>query len=159
MNRQQALNVIWKRLIFIFSALLLATTAIYSIPSDAKLLCFLFVFGNMGSYISIHKGLANLQDDEVVKLSSSWVGLIAPSFVGGLLSIVLYVLFLSGIVEGDMFPSFVPNNPTSEGVEGIFKQHAEGGMKDYAKLLFWGFVAGYNQKYVVDIIDSIKSKA
>jgi hypothetical protein len=31
-------------------------------------------------------------------------------------------------------------------------------MTDYAKLLFWSFVAGFNQKYVVDIINSVKGK-
>lgn len=34
-------------------------------------------------------------------------------------------------------------------------QHAKG-HTDYGKLLFWSFVAGFNQNYVVDLIETMK---
>ncbi|MCD4674935.1 MAG: hypothetical protein K8S18_02935 [Desulfobacula sp.] len=83
--------------------------------------------------------------------------IIVPSLVGGILAIILYLLFLSGIVAGDLFPVFIPDEDVRTGFDSIFDQHAKE-MKDYAKILFWSFVAGFNQKYVVDIINSITSK-
>jgi hypothetical protein len=168
MNRQQSLNIIWKRLLIIFG-LLLAFSAILIVFGEKtiifaeriRMLALIFIFGNMGSYIGIHKNLVSLKDDEIMEMSTSWINIIVPSFVGGILAIILYLVFLSNILHGDLFPTLVPeqtkDTPQSIGFMIIFKQHGEG-IKDYAKLLIWAFIAGYNQKYVVDIIESIKSK-
>lgn len=118
----------------------------------------MFISGNIGSYVGTHKNLSSLQNKEVVDLSSSWLSLIVPSFIGGTLALVLLLLFMSGIVAGDLFPKFVATPDARVGIESLFDQHGEG-MKDYAKLMLWGFIAGFNQKYIVDIINSIKDRA
>lgn len=38
------------------------------------------------------------------------------------------------------------------GYVAILEQHAN-------RLLFWGFVAGFNEKYVTNVIDSIRQKS
>lgn len=53
--------------------------------------------------------------------------------------------------------SFPADSDAPKGLESLVAQHAEG-MSAYAKLFFWSFVAGFNQKYVVDIINSVKTK-
>jgi len=116
-----------------------------------------FLIGNIGGYVSVHRGLAELSDAEIVELSASWWGIVAPPFIGGVLALALYLLFLSNILAGDLFPRFIPDKLAAKGVESLADQHAVG-MADYAKLLFWSFVAGFNQKYVVDIINSVKGK-
>ena len=44
------------------------------------------------------------------------------------------------------------------GFEAIFERHAQG-PTEYAKLLFWGFVAEFNEKCVTNVIDSIRQKS
>jgi hypothetical protein len=116
-----------------------------------------FLIGNIGGYVSVHRGLADLKDAEVVELVASWWSIVAPPFIGGVLALALYLLFLSNILAGDLFPRFEPDTNAPQGLESMVAHHAVA-LTDYAKLLFWSFVAGFNQKYVVDIIESVKTK-
>jgi hypothetical protein len=157
MTRQEALNVIWRRLLVIFATILTASIAVALFAGNVRVPTLLFLFGNIGGYVGIHKNLGELKNDELVELSGSWLGIVVPSFVGGILALLIYLLFLSGILGGDLFPKFEPDAAVRNGFDAIFDQHAAGS-SEYAKLLFWGFVAGFNQKYVVDVIDSIKNR-
>lgn len=161
-NRQESLNIIWRKLLIVFIALLGLSVVIslkaglFTVPE------LVFIAGNIGGYVGVHRNLSNLSDIEVSQLSSSWLGLIVPSFVGGILACLLYLLFISGIISGELFPKIVEDTVVEgtkqpESFVVIFYQHADGAA-EYAKLLFWTFVAGFNQKYVVDIIESIKSR-
>ena len=162
MNRQEALAIIWRKLLIIFVILLGLSVAISFKPGLFTVPQLVFIFGNIGGYVGVHRNLNNLSDVEVGQLSASWLGLVLPSFIGGILACLLYLLFISGIISGQLFPRIVADvveagmkKPSSFAV--IFHQHADGA-PEYAKLLFWSFVAGFNQKYVVDIIESIKNR-
>jgi hypothetical protein len=162
MNRHESLNTIWRKLLIIFATLLCISTAISLKQGPFTVPELVFIAGNIGGYVGIHKNLSSLSDAEVAQLSSSWLGLIVPSFVGGILACVLYFLFISGIITGELFPKIIEDT-VQDGIKKpesfavIFYQHADG-PTEYAKLLFWTFVAGFNQKYIVDIIESIKSR-
>jgi hypothetical protein len=162
MLRQQALNTIWKRLFFIFTLLLILSVVLASQTTGYQVPLIVFITGNIGGYVGFHRRLASLTDEEIIHLSSTWFGVTLPSFIGGILAGVLYILFISGVVSGDLFPKIIADQTptcldpkTSERFEVIFCQHAEG-YASYAKLLFWSFVAGFNQNYVVDLIESLK---
>ncbi|MGY2440278.1 hypothetical protein [Pseudomonas sp. SDO52101_S400] len=158
MNRQDDLNIIWKRIFWIFIALLLLAIAVtYSLP-DYKVPFIVCIAGNIGGYVGFHRRLSILTDPEIENLAKSWFALILPSFIGGILAGLLYLLFLSGVIRGDLFPVIVPDDDPKclkQIFNDIFCQHAEG-YAAYAKLLFWSFVAGFNQDYVVDLIENIK---
>ncbi|RBP53528.1 hypothetical protein [Arenicella xantha] len=157
MTRQKSLNILWRRLITIFVILIGTAICIFYFGNEIRVLALLFIFGNLGSYLSIHKSLGDLDDDEVIELSNSWLALITPAIVGGILSIMLYILFLSGLVGGELFPTFKEDPQVRSGLDALLDQHATG-MAEYAKLLFWGFLAGFNQKYAIDIISSVRHK-
>jgi hypothetical protein len=162
MSRQESLNIIWRKLLSVLIILLGLSAAISLKPGPFTVPELVFIAGNIGGYVGIHRMLNSLSDTEIIQLSFSWLGLVVPSFVGGILACVLYLLFISGIISGNLFPKIIADTfetgtvrPNSFVV--IFHQHADGA-PEYAKLLFWSFVAGFNQKYVVDIIESIKSR-
>ncbi|AXK40918.1 hypothetical protein [Crenobacter cavernae] len=158
MTRQQALSVIWRKLLLIFVLLLGISIPLSLLGGPFTVPLLTFIAGNVGGYVGIHRSLSGLKDQEVVELSTSWLGLIVPSFVGGILACVLYTLFISGIIRGELFPNIVNDSGAApEDFGAIFHQHADGPAA-YAKLLFWAFVAGFNQQYVVDVIDSIRSR-
>ncbi len=160
MSRQQALNAIWKRLMLVLCILMGICLVFFFFGGAGRVGTLVFLIGNIGGYVSVHRSLGALRDGEVVELANSWWPMIAPPFVGGVLSLALYLLFLSDIIAGDLFPDFAPYVPESgkeiRGPEHLVYQ--DGGLDDYAKLFFWSFVAGFNQKYVVDIIESVKGK-
>ncbi|KRA43069.1 hypothetical protein ASD72_12360 [Pseudoxanthomonas sp. Root630] len=158
MTRQQGLKLVWRKLLLLFIVLLGLSTiaALQAGPFTVPVLTF--IVGNIGGYVGMHRNLSNLSDAEIEELSGSWLGLVIPSLVGGILACLLYTLFISGIISGELFPKIVPDEGLSpEGFEAIFLQHADG-PSEYAKLIFWAFVAGFNQKYVVDVVESIKSR-
>ena len=158
MTRQQALNEIWKRLLLVLVLSMAVCGAFFYSPAGpGRVGVLVFLIGNIGGYVSVHRGLAELNDAEVVELSASWWAIVAPPFIGGVLALAMFLLFLSNILAGDLFPQFTPYADASKTVASLAEQHANG-MRDYAKLLFWSFVAGFNQKYVVDIINSVKGR-
>jgi hypothetical protein len=68
-----------------------------------------------------------------------------PSFVGPLVgaagAILLYMMFRSGLLTGELSPSFracVPNNETLCTITGV----------EEAKLMVWSFIAGFSEKFV-----------
>ena len=158
MSRQQALNRIWKRLLLVL-CFSMGLCAIFFFPyeGDGRVGVLVFLIGNIGGYVGVHRGLRDLQDAEIVELAASWWAIIVPSFVGGVLALVLYLLFLSDIFGGGLFPQFKPNEGARSGIYSLVDQKANG-LTEHAKLFFWSFVAGFNQKYVVGIIESVKAK-
>ena len=157
MSRQEALNVIWKRLFIVLCTSLLVSFLIFLTAPPGGIPALVFLIGTIGSYVSVHRGLAELKDEEVIGLSSTWLAIIVPSFVGGVLALVLYGLFLSSILSGELFPKWEITKNSEQGLKAFKTQYADG-MASYAKLFFWSFIAGFNQKYVVDIINSVKGK-
>lgn len=158
MTRQQGLKLIWRKLLLVFVILLGVSALVAFQGGSAAVPILAFIAGNIGGYVGTHRNLINLTDAEVIELSDTWLGLVIPSFVGGILACVLYTIFISGIISGELFPRIVPDQgPSPEGFQSIFHQHADGAA-EYAKLIFWSFVAGFNQKYVVDVVESIKSR-
>ncbi len=162
MNRQESLHIIWRKLFIILVTLLGLSVAISLRQGPFTVPELVFIAGNIGGYVGMHRNLSSLSDVELTQLSCSWLGLVVPSFVGGILSCVLYLLFISGIISGELFPKIIEDaaqmgGKKPENFVAIFNQHADGA-SEYAKLLFWTFVAGFNQKYVVDIIETVKSR-
>ncbi|KPJ94481.1 MAG: hypothetical protein AMJ53_05205 [Gammaproteobacteria bacterium SG8_11] len=156
MSRQEGLNQIWKRLILVLGLSVGICLIFFYFGGPGRVGVLVFVIGNIGGYVSVHRGLADLKDTEIIDLAASWWAIIAPPFVGGILALALYLLFLSNIVAGDLFPTFKPIEENIGGLKSLALQ--DGQLNDYAKLFFWSFVAGFNQKYVVDIIESVKAK-
>lgn len=157
MTRQNALVLLWKRLLGLLLLILALCLVVLAFGEDARTGILVFLIGNIGGYVGFHKNLGDMKDEELVELAGSWWSIVVPSFVGGVLALVLYLLFLSGIISGDLFPKFEERTPPKQDVGAILDQYAVG-MASYAKLFFWSFVAGFNQKYVVNIIESMKTK-
>ena len=90
-------------------------------------------------------------------MSKSWVFSFLSPLVGGILATLTYVLFISGLLTGDLFPKFVSDKLPSavQGIEILFNIHGEA--TDYAKLIFWCFLAGYSERFATDILAHFES--
>ena len=70
---------------------------------------------------------------------------------------MLYVGFLSKLVDGSLFPQFSSTPfstpiPTTEDIRNFFSQTYPSTGPDLAKLLFWSFVAGFSERFVPQIL-------
>ena len=155
MTRLQSNQRMWLRLFVVLILLLIVCIPIMYFAGPMRLSILVFLIGNMGGYVSAHRGLAKLSDTELEELSSTWPAFVLPPFIGGILSLVLYLLFLSNILAGEMFPRFESDPIVPIGLDSLFAHHAVGAA-NYAKLFFWSFVAGFNQKSVIDVVHAVQ---
>lgn len=119
-----------------------------------------FAAGIIGGFVGLQRRLKSLSDNDLVLLAHSWVYVCISPLIGGVLAVVLYVLFISTLVSGDLFPKFVPDAVNAgfadrKNFSAIFNVH--GDAVDYAKMLFWSFVAGFSERFVTDIISKFEN--
>jgi len=139
--------------------------------------------GILGGFIGLQRRLKAMEHDDLLLLARSWVYILLSPLVGGVLALLLYILFISGLIEGDLFPRFAADDPAvgdggipreeataggdaeaivgggssgEQGLMALIRIHAVG-FEDYAKLLFWCFLAGYSEKFVTNIISRFES--
>jgi hypothetical protein len=82
---------------------------------------------------------------------------------GGIFALVLYILFLSGLVEGSLFPKFsIPafgDPPTADDIRRFLTESNPKTGADLCKLMFWSFAAGFSERLVPKTIQSILGRA
>jgi len=80
------------------------------------------------------------------------------------------LLFLSGLLEGILFPKFAipggeglqtaaPSGLNTANIKGFFMNTYPASGPDLAKLIFWCFLAGFSERFVPQIITNIGAKA
>jgi hypothetical protein len=118
----------------------------------------LFV-GFVGGFVGLQRRLKTLPAEDLTLLANSWVCIALSPIAGAILAELVYLLFISGLLAGTMFPAFVPDHPgaTTGGLKAIFEVHCPGS-SDYAKVLFWSFVAGFSEKFATNIIGQFESR-
>ena len=116
-----------------------------------------FAAGMIGGFVGLQRRLKGMSEDDLVLLANSWVYVCLSPLVGGILAVVLYVLFISTLVSGELFPRFVADAEGSGNADfsAIFAVH--GGAVDYAKMMFWSFVAGFSERFVTDIVSRFET--
>lgn len=124
-----------------------------------------FGVGLLGGFVSIQQRVNKIESSELGILSQSWFQILLIPIYGGIFALVLYVLFLSGILQGHLFPEFYIPPPPADGqapdtkfMESLFMATYPKTGEDFAKLIFWSFVAGFSERYVPQIISGIADK-
>ena len=117
-----------------------------------------FFVGFVGGFVGLQRRLKTLPAEDLTLLGRSWVCIVISPIAGAILAELLYLLFISGILAGNMFPSFVPDSPgaSSDGLKTLFQVHCPDAA-NYAKVLFWSFVAGFSEKFATNIIRQFES--
>lgn len=114
-------------------------------------------FGALGAFISYQRRLRSLTviDLELLKASLNYTWLAPMS--GAVLAGLLFLVFISGMVEGALFPDVLDGSEELSGVgmAKLFEVELKG-VEDYAKLLVWSFVAGYSERFVTDILGGLQ---
>lgn len=116
--------------------------------------------GSIGGFVGLQRRLKDLTVPDLELIARSWIYTSLSPLVGAVLALVLYVLFLSDLVTGDLFPGFEADSDAQpgSGFSSLFDQHATN-HKDYAKLMFWCFVAGFSERFVTDVIGRFEGTA
>lgn len=167
MTRTEKLLTITKRLIIMTSCGLLLVVSIFALTllrgNRLMVAWACFGCGLLGGFVSIQQRLKKFGDEELYLLSKSWFQILLIPVYGGIFALVLYLGFLSNVIEGPLFPHFASPPfsepvPTSEDIRNFFSQTYPATGADLAKLLFWSFVAGFSERFVPQIIDRSEAK-
>ncbi len=90
--------------------------------------------------------------------------ILRPS-IGFIAGFLFYIIILSGLIQGDLFPhircTYTPSNKQPEEVQmedcKTFNHLFElrpGTSQDYAKFLVWRVICGFSERFVPDILES-----
>ncbi len=114
--------------------------------------------GFFGGLVGLQKRLRRLPDEDLMLMAQSWVYTCLSPLVGGILASLTYILFVSGLLSGDLFPKFVADKgaAATDGLAALFAIHGQG--TDYAKLIFWCFLAGYSERFVTDLLEQFEGR-
>ncbi|WP_440941237.1 hypothetical protein [Immundisolibacter sp.] len=161
--RIRRLLVISRRLLVFAVLSLLVTTALFgaTYTFEGRLMISWLVFqcGIIGGFVSIQQRLRKIGDEELALLAESWATVLVIPVYGGIFALLLYALFLGGLVQGHLFPGFyVPafgDPPTTADLVRFLTTAYPSQGADLAKLVFWSFVAGFSERFVPQIIHSI----
>jgi len=120
----------------------------------------IFAVGVIGGVVGLQRRLKQMSDDDLTLLANSWLSVCLSPLTGGVLAVVTYILFASGMLQGELFPHFEPDNSSNPdiGLRVLFAVHCKTGA-DYGKALLWVFVAGFSERFVTDIISRFESNA
>ena len=168
-DKLEKIRTVSNRLVLSLAALvvLFIPSAIYayihpgSRITSAPMACF--IVGVIGGFVGFQRRLKKMSADDLTLLANSWVYICLAPLVGGILAVVTYLLFISGLLAGDLFPHFKPDAvlnpaaPKSTGLEVIFAIH--GNASDYGKMLFWCFIAGFSERFATDIISRFENQS
>jgi hypothetical protein len=84
-----------------------------------------------------------------------------PPLVGAISAAVLYVVFAGQIISGALFPEFAcapKGNGCTEFV-AFLDNWSPKNPQDFAKAIVWGFMAGFSERLVPDILNKVSSDA
>lgn len=116
--------------------------------------------GALGGFVGLQRRLKKLPDEDLHLLATSWLYALLSPLIGGVLGLVLYCLFISGLLAGDLFPRFCPvTTETPQNTFANLQTCSPVNVRDYTKLFFWSFLAGFSERFVVDIIGKFEHQA
>jgi hypothetical protein len=110
------------------------------------------IMGTIGGFVSSQRRLNDLSEDQLELMSGSLLYTMLAPCVGGVLAFLLYMLFVSGLMQGALFPKFEADTSVHnlDQFKVLFQTHTD--FKGYGSLVFWSFVAGYSEKFVTNIL-------
>lgn len=150
------------RLIWVTVIMLLGTVGLFVLPLVMQdrfpMSWFCFGIGVIGGFVSLQQRLRKLSSEEVGMLSASWANVIISPLFGGIFALLFYLISLSSLVDGELFPSyFIPDfgeQPTTERVKNFLLLTYPASGADFAKVAVWSFAAGYSERLIPDIMKS-----
>lgn len=134
----------------------------------SNLLLVIYCAGALGAIVSnanrlggLAKNVPELQSDnssDKPPMTSTVhaLQLYASLLVSGALGFVCYGIFLSGLLEGGLFPKF--NLATASpytGMKAFLESIRPATNLDAAKAIVWAFIAGYSEKFIPNALDKL----
>lgn len=136
---------------------------------------FSFFAGCLGGSIAMVRRLPGASTETIEFFAVDWISTLMPLLYGGLMAVVAYLLFMSGILTGtdltgtdrkglfvsNLFPSFdlaplEDDKPLN--MRDILKLRPNG-VINAGKLMVWCFLAGFSERFIIGILGRLENHA
>lgn len=126
--------------------------------------------GALGGFISSLSRLYSLRELPALLLhpnfkiiQNRYVAMYAlvPPLIGIVAAVVIYLAVAAGLIQGDLFAKFDCSNGKSTcdaGLSGLL-YYGPKSVQDYAKVLVWGFISGFSERFFPDAIEGLAKQS
>jgi hypothetical protein len=130
----------------------------------SDILLLVFCAGSVGAVINNYYRLAKLSEVDKVALEALdgavfTMQIYVSVLISGVLALVMYGLFLSGLLQGDLFPKFKNTALEFESVFRLLRVVVPNQNIDTAKAIVWAFIAGFSERLVPNVLDRLINQA
>ena len=136
--------------------------------NDVPILPLVVLMGVLGAFFSaltrlykVDEAGAALITPTVGSLSDKYLFMYSfvPPMIGAIAAAVLYLLFISKLVEGTLFPTLAckPGKDCST-MQGLMHFYFPAEAADYGKTMVWAFIAGYSERLVPNLLQAMAAK-
>lgn len=177
--KQRVLDAYRRMLTYQFSGTLLLVIVLaasllgsYFIAQNWKLpvLVIVTLSGMLGAFFSALTRLYSVNQLPMALISETVLELkglhlmmysFVPPIVGAIASVVIYIGFVSGLIDGGVFPKLIckaSSNTCNEFVQ-VLNEYGPKDPTDYGKTLIWAFIAGFSERLVPDMLQSVIARS
>lgn len=119
---------------------------------------FIWIAAILGSIVNQTSRDDSIKDPQHHQITA-WLYLFWKCVIAAILAMTLYMMFISGLLSGDIFPKFIHATVEQGGSYTNMKDFATKidpeSFKDVAKILVWSFIAGYSEKFVPNLVSQV----
>ena len=140
----------------------------YDNKAEIPLLPLVIVAGILGAFFSALIRLYNVDAAGALLVSSTAQELkgrhlfmysFVPPVVGAIAAVVLYMIFVARLIQGTLFPEFgCAAGKSCASVQEMMHNFQPKTAEDYAKAMIWGFIAGFSERLVPDVLQTLVNK-
>jgi hypothetical protein len=125
--------------------------------------------GILGAFFSALTRLHRVDQLPLALMSDTVLGLnglhlvvysVVPPVVGALAAVVVYIGFISGVIDSGVFPKLVCKaaTKTCNDLLQVLNDYGPEKAADYGKALIWSFFAGFSERLVPDMLQAVLAR-
>jgi hypothetical protein len=163
-----------KMLLFLFIAtlsiiiFLFCMALVWKQDQEPSIFLIVVLFGTLGAFFSVLSRLykfANLplalQPNTLISSNFFlFIYSMVPALIGAIAAAVIYLAFASNLLDGVLFPKFAcavddalpAADQVCDSLSDLIDSYLPDKSSDYAKTMFWGFLAGFAERLVPDLL-------
>ena len=165
--RQMLTSLFWATLFVVVVMTVIALIVHFTTGEKLPILLGVAMFGALGALFSALMRLYTLRDlpqalfhPDLEALRNKYLLMYSftPIIIGFIAAVIVYLAVLSGVLAGDVFPTISCTAETGNcnSFGGLF-DYGPVEAKDYAKALIIGFVSGFSERLIRDVLHSVDS--
>ncbi len=126
----------------------------------APVLVLIGISGAFGGLINnyMRSSLIPTAKDDTTKVELTAFRIYMSPVIGASLAVALYMVFLGGLVSGEMFPQFSHGSEQLENPKSFMRSMLPKTNGDFAKALFWSFIAGFSERFVTTLLSGAANR-